>query len=160
MILPSYKVSILGNSATDIMIKITFDKLNVMIYADAKYSNTQMHYRINQGCRRRNIDLSYYMNAINDYLISHPHYKIIKNKSVNAFDFESIKEIMIDDLKISSNEFQIINDKYPNILAVRTSNCTIYKEALIGCLKCNYQDYNSNIMSLDSFNGFLEKILC
>lgn len=161
MILPDYKVESSGdgNSTTDEWIKITFDKLKVIIYGDAKHSSTQIHYYINPGCRRRDIDLSYYMNAVNDYLISHPHYKIVKNKSINIFDFNLIKEVEIHNLKVSSNEFQIINDKYPNIVGVTTINCTIYKEALIGCLKCSYSDNSSVIMSLDSFNGFLGEII-
>lgn len=43
---------------------------------------------------------------------------------------------------------------YPNIISVRTINCSIYKEASIGALSCNYYDQNSDIMSLDSFDGF------
>lgn len=154
MILPDYKEIIINDKQETTRRIIKFDKLSVMIYGDAKYSLTELKYSINSGCRRRNIDLSTYINAINDYLVSHPVYKKYKNKLVNLYDFNNVKSLDFSGLKFSSNEFQIIKNKYPNIFSVKTKKCTIYKEALIGCLTCHYYDDSSDIMSLDSFNGF------
>lgn len=153
MILPNCKEIIISDKdPTHRLIK--FDKLSVRIFGDAKYSRTKIKYFINKGCKRRNIDLSIYINAINDYFISHPLYKKHKNKIVNLYDFNNIRWIAFEGLKFNSNEFQIIKKTYPNILSIETTRCTIYKEALIGCLTCNYYDESSDIMSLDSFNGF------
>ena len=150
MLLQNYKEIILDDRQGSTHRLIKFDKLSVRIYGDAKYSSTQMTYFINEGCRRRNIDLSSYINAVNDYFISHPLYK----KYVNLYDFNNVKSLEFKGLKFSSNEFQIIKNKYPRLLSINTKNCTIYKEALVGCLTCNYYDESSDIMSLDSFNGF------
>lgn len=49
---------------------------------------------------------------------------------------------------------EYIKDKYPNLLILETKNCTIYDKANIGVLTCGYRDYKSDIMSLDSYNGF------
>lgn len=158
MILPKYEEIIIGDKHETTRRIIKFDKLSVMIYGDAKYSSTELKYFINSGCRRRNIDLSTYMSAINDYLVSHPVYKRYKNKLVNLYDFNNVKSLDFSGLKFSSNEFQIIKNKYPNVISVNTRKCTIYKEALIGCLTCDfYYDDSSDIMSLDSFNGFSGK---
>lgn len=154
MILPDYKEIIINDKQETTRRIIKFDKLSVMIYGDAKYSLTELKYSINSRCRRRNIDLSTYINAINDYLVSHPVYKKYKNKLVNLYDFNNVKSLDFSGLKFCSNEFQIIKNKYPNIFSVKTKKCTIYKEALIGCLTCHYYDDSSDIMSLDSFNGF------
>lgn len=157
MVLPNYKEIIIDDRQESTRRLIKFDKLSVMIYGDAKYSNTQMTYFINSGCRRRNIDLSSYINAVNDYFISHPIYKKYENKFVNLYDFNNVKSLDFKGLKFSSNEFQIIKNKYPCVLSIGTRNCTLYKEALVGCLSCNYYDESSDIMSLDSFNGFSGK---
>lgn len=154
MILPDYEEIIINDKQETTRRIIKFDKLSVMIYGDAKYSLTELKYSINSGCKRRNIDLSMYINAINDYLVSHPVYKKYKNKLVNLYDFNNVKALDFSGLKFSSNEFQIIKNKYPNIFSVNTKKCTIYKEALIGCLTCHYYDDSSDIMSLDTFNGF------
>lgn len=154
MMLPNYKEIIISDKKETTRRLIKFDKLSVMIYGDAKYSKTEIKYFINEGCKRRNIDLSIYINALNDYFISHPIYKKYKNKIVNLYDFNNVKSIDFKGLKFSSNEFQIIKNKYPNILSINTTRCTIYKEALMGCLTCNYYDDSSDIISLDSFNGF------
>lgn len=154
MTLPNYKEIIIDDKQETTHRIIKFDKISVIIYGDAKYSTTRIKYSINPGCRRRNVDLSTYMNAINDYFISHPVYKKYKNKLINLYDFNNVKSIDFNGLKLSSNEFQIIKNKYPNIFSVNTRNCTIYKEAQIGCLACHYYDDSSDIMSLDSFNGF------
>lgn len=159
MTLPNYKVINDSESKSEIYQRIIFDKIWVRIYGDAKTSRTEIKYNINPGCRRRNVDLSIYMKAINDYLISHPFYRKYKNKVVNLSDFNCIKFLDFVGLKINSDEFQIINNKYPNIISVNTKKCTIYKEVSIGCLKCNYYDYLSDIMSLDSFDGFSGKTL-
>ncbi len=154
MILPKYEEIIINDKHETTRRIIKFDKLSVMIYGDAKYSLTELKYSINSGCKRRNIDLSRYIKAINDYLVSHPVYKKYKNKLVNLYDFNNVKSLDFSGLKFSSYEFQIIKNKYPNIFSVNTKKCTIYKEALIGCLTCHYYDDSSDIMSLDSFNGF------
>lgn len=154
MTLPNYEEIIINDKQETTRRIIKFDKLSVMIYGDAKYSNTEIKYSINSGCKRRNIDLSLYINAINDYFVSHPVYKKYKNKFINLYDFNNVKSIDFSGLKFSSNEFQIIQNKYPNIFSVETRKCTIYKEVLIGCLTCHYYDDSSDIMSLDSFNGF------
>lgn len=154
MILPNYEEIIINDKQETTRRIIKFDKLSVMIYGDAKYSCTEIKYSINLGCRRRSIDLPMYINAINDYFVSHPVYKKYKNKLVNLYDFNNVKLLDFSGLKFSSNEFQIIKHKYPNIFSVNTRKCTIYKEALIGCLTCHYYDDSSDIMSLDSFNGF------
>ncbi len=103
--------------------------------------------------------MSSYIIAVNDYFISHPIYKKYENKFVNLYDFNNVKSLDFKGLKFSSNEFQIIKNKYPRLLSINTRNCTIYKEALVGCLTCNYYDQSSDIMSLDSFNGFSGKCI-
>lgn len=47
-----------------------------------------------------------YINAINDYFISHPVYKKYKNRVVNLFDFSCVSFLDFKGLKFSSNEFQ------------------------------------------------------
>jgi hypothetical protein len=154
MILPNYKEIIIRETEWGTDRKIIFDKIQVMIYGDAKYPRTDIKFSINSGCRRRNINLSTYINNINDYLVSHPCYKKYNNRIVNVFDFSCIKRLNFQGLKFRSDEFQIIKNKYLNVSLVKTDNCTIYKEASIGCLNCTYHDNKSYIMSLDSFNGF------
>lgn len=159
MFFPNYKEIIINNTTSQTNRKIIFDKVWIRIYGDAKYSTTEIQYHLNSGYRRRNIDLSIYIKAVNDYLISHPFYGRYNNKVVNVFNFECIKFLEFEGLKFSSNEFEIIDKSYPNIYAVRTTRCTIYKEALIGCIKCNYYDYLSDIMTLDSFDGFSGQVI-
>jgi hypothetical protein len=154
MILPNYKEIITRETDRQTFRKIIFDKIWVKIYGNAKYSYTELKIYINSGCRRRNVDLSTYINSINDYLVSHPCYKKYKDKVVNLFDLNCIRSLEFKGLKFNSNEFQIIKNKYPNLYSIGTDNCTIYKEASIGCLGCDYYDNNSYVMSLDSFDLF------
>lgn len=77
MVLPSYEEINISESNGDIYKKIKFDKITVIIYGTAKHSRTELRYSINKGCKRKNVDLSKYMSAINDYFISHPVYKKI-----------------------------------------------------------------------------------
>lgn len=154
MILPTYKEIFLGNTKSEAYQIIQFDKVSVRIYGDAKYSRTEMTFSINPGYRRRNVDLSFYINAINDYFISHPCYKQYEKNRINVFDFQYVKFLTFRGLVFRSNEFQMIQQKYPHLLSVRTEKCTIYKEASIGSLNCNYHDSLSDVLSLDSFDGF------
>ena len=159
MILPDYKEEVDNSRKSQPTRTIKFDKVTVYIYGNAKYSKTEIKYHINSGCRRRNINLSMYIKAINDYLISNPFYGIYDDKVIKLSDYSCIKCVEFHGLKISDDEFQIINEKYPNIYMVMTNRCTIYKKASIGCLKCHYHDYLSRIMSLDSLNGFSGRFL-
>ncbi len=154
LILPNYEEIIIKDTKVSTHRIIKFDKLSVRIYGDARYSKTDINYSINLGCRRRNIDLSVYINSINDYFISHSVYKKYEDRVVNLFDFECVNSLTFKGLRFNSNEFQIIRSKYPNVDYVRTENCTLYKEAQVGNLTCNYYDNSSDILSLDSFNGF------
>lgn len=160
MILPNYQEVIISNNKRGTNRKLIFDKLCVSIYSDAKHKETELFYSINSGCRRRNIDLSKYITAVNDYLISYPYYGIYNGKPTNLFDFSCIKYLTFKKLKFDSNEFQIINHCYPNLRLIHTGSCTIYPKALIGCLPCSYNDTNSTIMSLDQLNGFKGDTLC
>ena len=76
MILPNYEEIIIKDTKVSTHRIIKFDKLSVRIYGDARYSKTDINYSINLGCRRRNIDLSVYINSINDYFISHSVYNL------------------------------------------------------------------------------------
>lgn len=154
MILLNYEEKIVENTESYTMREIIFDKVRVWIFADAKYSRSEIRFRIKDSYKRKNIELSEYIKAINDYLISHPFYGICYGKTKNLFDFQYIKFLEFHGLKFDVDEFQLINYKYPNLTSVTTFNCTIYRNALIGCLKCKFRDYSSDIMSLDSFNGF------
>lgn len=158
MILPKYE-EVINDTRSELVRKIIFDKVFVRIYGSAKYGRTEIKFFINPGCRRRNVDLSRYISAINDYFVSHPFYGEDKGKVVKLTDFSCVKFLYFIGLKFSSNEFQLINDSYPNIMFVDTIRCTIYKEALIGCLKCNYYDYCSDIISLDSFDGISSEVI-
>lgn len=159
MLLPNYQEITTKDSNLVTMKIIKFDKLSVQIYSNVRKSSIEITYLINKGYHRRNIDLYSYLNAINDYLISHPTYKKYKDKVVNIFDFNYIKVLVFEGLKFSSLEFQLIKNKYPNLQRLITQNCTIYKETLIGCLTCDYYDFNSHIISLSSFNGFSGELI-
>lgn len=159
MILPSYQEVITSNTKGGTSRKLIFDKLCVFIYSDAKHKKTELFYSINPGCKRKNIELSRYITAVNDYLISYPYYGICEGKATNLFDFSCIKYITFTGLKFDSNEFQIIDHCYPNIRLIQTRSCTIYNKALIGCLRCSYNDTSSTIMSLNCLNGFSGDIL-
>lgn len=157
MILPNYEEIITNDSKKITRRIVRFDKVWVHIFGDAKYRKTELFYRINPGYRRRNANPLEYMRAMNDYFITHPCWKQYNEKRLNVFDPDCIRTIDLEGFKITKNEFQLMSDQYPNLFVLYTNNCTIYKEASIGSLKCYYTDYNSDIMSLDSLNGFAGK---
>lgn len=159
MFLPNYTESISEDTKGYTTRRIIFDKLWVHIYGSAKYSRTEIKYHINPDVKKEDICLSWYMQAINDYLVNHPCYKEYKNRRVNVFDFSCVRFLYISDLKIDSDEFQIIRNTYPNIFSVTTIDCLIDKSACIGCLNCYYRDKRSTLTSLDSLQGFSGKIL-
>lgn len=154
MLLPNYTEIINKDTSSEIYRVIDFERLQVRIYGDAKYSRVELRYLMKPGYKRRNIDLSFYINAMNDYFVSYPALKKYKEQIVDLFDFNCVKALEFRGLKFDSDEFQIIRNKYPNIVSVRTEHCTISKRASIGCLNCNYYDDTSDIMSFDSFHGF------
>ncbi len=159
MLLPNYQEVMISNTKKETARKLVFDKLYVRILSNAKNQETELFYYLNPGCKRRNIDLSRYIRAVNDYLISHPYYGTYEKKTTNLFDFAYIKHLTFTRLKFDSDEFQIMNHFYPNIKFICTSGCTIYERAFIGCLRCSFIDTNSTIMSLNQLNGFSGNIL-
>lgn len=109
MLLPNYKEVIISNTKKETARKLVFDKLYVRILSNAKKQETELFYYLNPGCKRRNIDLSRYIRAVNDYLISHPYYGTYEKKTTNLFDFAYIKRLTFTRLKFGSDEFQIMN---------------------------------------------------
>lgn len=157
MLLPNYKEIIRSDLKETTRRIIQFDKVWVHIFGDIKYKKVEMVFHINQGYRRRNVNLGEYILAINDYFISHPCWKVYNETTRNIFDLNYVRTVEFNGLKINGNEFRLMKEQYPNLSAVYTKNCTIYKEASIGSLNCYYTDYHSDIMSLDSLNGFSGK---
>lgn len=154
MLFPDYKINIISQDKSHLLYNIIFDKVIVKLYGNAKYKGLEMRIVIKDGCRRRNVNLLEYLEAIIDYLISNNYVCIYKEKCVDLLNLNIVKFLDIEKLKITSGEIEYIKEKFPNLLTLITNHCTIYDKANFGVLNCNYMDYKSNITSLDSFNGF------
>lgn len=154
MILPNYKVNFIEKRKGNVFITITFDKVVVSLSGSAKYKSLDLFYTIKKGVRRRNVNLLKYFRLINDYLVSNDCILTYDNVNINIFDTNIVKSLSIRGLKITSGDMEYVKDKFKNLRLLETTNCTIYKQANIGILSCYYTDYKSDIMSLDSFNGF------
>lgn len=159
MLFPDYKINIISQNKSQLLYNIIFDKVIVRLYGDAKYKRLEMKIVIKAGCRRRNVNLLEYLKAIVDYLISNNYVCIYEEKCVDLLNPDIVKFLDIEKLKITSGEIEYIKEKFPNLLTLNTSYCTIYDKANIGVLNCGYMDYKSNITSLDSFNGFKGRYL-
>lgn len=154
MILPSYQVKKVEESKSRVIYNIIFDKVIVVLSGDAKHSGLDINFIIKDGCRRRNVNLLKYLNAVNDFLISNNHVCFYEERYIDILNPLIVKRIGIERLRISSGEMEYISECFPNLLTLETKNCTIYDKANVGALKCNYRDFKSDIISLDSFNGF------
>ena len=154
MILPKYKIEIVFQNKSQLLYKIFFDKVVVSLYGDAKYSRLEIRLTIKDGCRRRNVCLLEYLNAINDFLESNNYVGKYGDKCIDLLDSNIVKFLAIQKMKITSGEMEYIKYRFPNLFSFRTEYCTIYDKANMGVLNCMYIDYKSNIISLDSFNGF------
>lgn len=155
MILPEYNVKIIEKTKSQLLLNIEFDKVVVVLRGDAKYDGLYMKYTIKKGYHRRNVNLLKYLKAINDYLTSNNYIATYNDRQSNILDSNKVKRMEINQLKITSGEIEYIDEKYPNLISFETNKCTIYEQANFGILDCeNYRDYKSDIISLDSYNGF------
>lgn len=154
MILPDYEVKIIYQNKSQLLYNIIFDKVIVVLNGDAKYKRLEMKFIIKEGCRRRNVHLLKYLKAIYDFFISNNYLGNYDGRYIDLLDPNIVKSITIQKLKITNGDMEYIKDKYSNLLILETKNCTIYDKTNIGVLTCSYRDYKSDIMSLDSYNGF------
>ena len=155
MILPNYEVKVKKDCKSQILLNILFDKVIVILFGDAKYKRVDISFVIKKGVRRRNVDLFKYLYLVNDYLVSNSYFALYKDNAVDLLNHDFVKSISFEGVKISSCEIEYINEHYPNLRDVSTKRCTIYKQANFGVLSCDIcRDFNSDIISLDSYNGF------
>jgi hypothetical protein len=147
------------NSKIPNSISFKNDQVVAKIYLTPKYHHLDIAIMNKNKYNRKKINLSYYLNEIMKFLQKNTYMVPYGKEYVDLFNIDNVRIIQVANLKIEDKDIQVIA-KFKNVYHLETEKCTFYKDCNLGVLKCELTDYNSDLYSLDSLNGFSGDYIC
>jgi hypothetical protein len=129
------------------------DKVILKIFLTPKYHRLDILISNKNIYNRKKIDISNYLNEIIKFLNNNTLMVPFGKDYVDLFNIDNVKRIELSNLKLENKDIQLLS-KFNNINSIETDKCTFYKDCNLGILKCDLIDYNSDVYSLDSLNGY------
>lgn len=134
-------------------ISLKNDQVFAKIYLNYKYHNLDVELINQKKYNRKKIDISKYLNEIITFLQEHTYIVPYGKGYMDLFNKDNVRRIRLKELKIEDRDIKVLA-RFKNVRNLETKKCTFYKDCNLGVLKCDLNDSNSDLYSLDSLNGF------
>jgi len=144
-------------------IYLIYPEVTVYIFLDKKHHNLTINMYKNKKStmKRKRIPVDSYLKDVINYLKTNNLYlsKDGKMFKEDILLLNNVKWFTFENLKINKKVIDLMRANFKNLISLTTKKCTIYNDANIGVLGCNYWDCGSYIYGMEIFNCFKGRVL-